>query len=291
MDLTLRNLAVPGGLLDAASHTGAGVREVALDLIDPFPGHPFLVLDDADMDELAMSIQRSGIREPVLLRPAGDGRFQLVSGHRRVHAASRLGLAGVPAVVVDMDDDEATVLMVDMNLHRSRLRISEQARAFAMRHKALLHQGRAGGSTRSALARESGRGEASVARLVRVAQLSDGLLSMVDEGRIPLRAALALCSLDETARDAVERVMTARPRAHISQRAAETLVSSDGSVDETVVEGTLDGAWQSRGMPATMRIPIAWIPDGLDGTDALEWVKRACDMLREQADGQGNGGL
>ena len=117
----------------------SGVSEIDANLLDEFAGHPYSVNDDEAMDDLVESIQRIGIATPLLVRPA-DGRYQIISGHRRAHAARIIGLDRVPAVVRDMDDDTAVITMVDSNKSRPNIPLSEQAKAMLMRHDAIMHQ-------------------------------------------------------------------------------------------------------------------------------------------------------
>lgn len=291
MDLGLRNAASLFGSPAASPRAAAdgGVEDVDESLIDPFPNHPFLVLDDGDMESLTESIARIGVREPLLARRGDDGRWELLSGHRRLHAARRAGLRTVPVVAVDVDDDEATVLMVDSNLTRSTLRVSERARAMAMRHRALLHRGRAdsSGDTRDRMAGESGMSGSTVARLVRLDRLCDDLLRMVDERRIPVRGALRLSDLDAGAQDVVARAMAADPGLHVGQRAADmirrTALEDPDSFDERTVT---DLCRPAHARAASMRISTGWIPDWVPDADMDGWVRRACELL---ADMESNG--
>lgn len=292
MDLGLRNAA---SLFGSASSPQAspegGVEDVDQSLIDPFPHHPFLVLDDADMDSLTESVARIGVREPLLARRSGDGRWELLSGHRRLHAARRAGLKTVPVVAVDVDDDEATVLMVDSNLTRSTLRVSERARAMAMRHRALLHQGRAdsSGDTRDRMAEEAGMSGSTVARLVRLDRLGDDLLRMVDDGRIPVRGALHLSDLDDRAQAVVARAMASDPGLHVGQHAAAMIrraaLEDPGSFYERKV---VDLCRPVRVRARSLKISTGWIPEYVPAASMDEWVRRACELLADmEANGSG----
>lgn len=292
MDLDLRNAA---SLFGSASSPQAspegGVEDVDQSLIDPFPHHPFLVLDDDDMDSLTESVARIGVREPLLARRSGDGRWELLSGHRRLHAARRAGLKTVPVVAVDVDDDEATVLMVDSNLTRSTLRVSERARAMAMRHRALLHQGRAdsSGDTRDRMAEEAGMSGSTVARLVRLDRLGDDLLRMVDDKRIPVRGALHLSDLDDRAQAVVARAMASDPGLHVGQHAAAMIrraaLEDPGSFDERKV---VDLCRPVRVRARSLKISTGWIPEYVPAASMDEWVRRACELLADmEANGSG----
>lgn len=286
MELGLRNAAsLFGPPSSAQTVPDDAVEMVEEKLIDPFPGHPFLVLDDEDMDSLAESVSRIGVREPLLARRRDGGRWELLSGHRRLRAARRAGLERVPVVAVDMDDDEATVLMVDSNLTRTRLRVSEKARAMAMRHRALLHQGRAdsSGDTRERMAEESGMSGTTVARLVRLDRLNDDLLHLIDDKRIPVRGALRLTDLNANAQDTIARALQADPGLHIGQHTADdirraALDDPDGFDERTVA----DLCRPVRLRAASMKISTAWIPEWVPATRMDEWVRRACELLAAQ---------
>lgn len=115
--------------------------EIDIRLIHPFKDHPFKVLDDDKMQDLVESIQANGVLSPVLLREAGRGQYEMISGHRRMHAAQLAGLETIPAIIREMSDDEATIIMVDSNIQREELLPSEKAFAFKMRMDAIKHQG------------------------------------------------------------------------------------------------------------------------------------------------------
>ena len=108
-------------------------EEIEISLIHPFKNHPFKVLDDQSMDELVDSIINQGVLSPVLVRPNGDGTYEMISGHRRMHAAKRAQLKKIPAIVMDLNDDESTIIMVDANLQREELLPSERAFSFKMK--------------------------------------------------------------------------------------------------------------------------------------------------------------
>ena len=117
------------------------IEEVNISLIDNFKNHPFKVLDNEEMRTLENSIQSNGLMEAVILRPKQDGRFEMISGHRRLMACKNLGLETIPSRIRDLTDDEAIIYMVDSNLHREKLLPSEKAYAYKMKYEALRHQG------------------------------------------------------------------------------------------------------------------------------------------------------
>ena len=187
---------------------GEKVREIALEAIEAFPGHPFKVADDEDMARLAESIAESGVLVPLTVRPFGDGMYGLVSGHRRKRAAEIAGLATVPCVVRCMGDDEATIAMVDSNLQRETILPSERAFAYSMRLEAMKRQGQRtdltcaqlahksdGRRSRDILAEELGVSKDKVQRFIRLTHLIPELLALVDEGRMKMLPAVEVSYL------------------------------------------------------------------------------------------------
>ncbi|KAF5068614.1 Nucleoid occlusion protein [anaerobic digester metagenome] len=170
----------------------------------PFERHPFQVQEDAAFEELTESVRSYGILSPLLARPKGEG-YELVSGHQRRLAAMKLGLEHVPVLVREMTDDESVVLMVDSNLQRENLLPSEKVFAYKMKLDALKHQGRAGLSqvatksgkidTASVIGAQSGESRDQVFRYIRLTNLVNPLLTMVDEGRIACSPAVELSYL------------------------------------------------------------------------------------------------
>ena len=117
-----------------------GTTDIEVEAIYPFENHPFKVLDDEKMDELVESIKTNGILTPVIVRPDDEGTYEMISGHRRLHAAKRAGLRKVPAIVKEVTDDEATIMMVDANVQREEILPSEKAFAYKMRYDAMKRQ-------------------------------------------------------------------------------------------------------------------------------------------------------
>lgn len=211
---------VPTAAAPVALPVGAGLGEgivetVPLEKIHTFPNHPFLVLENADLQQLADSIRDHGVQEPVTLRPANHG-YELLSGHRRCRAAELAGLTSVPAIIRPMTDDEATVYMVDANLHRPHILPSEKAKSYRMKMDALRHQGkRIGGESSESwsanqIAQDAGESSRQVYRYVRLSNLIDRFLEMVDNKEkkvtpnphdmvfvMPMNVALTLADLTE----------------------------------------------------------------------------------------------
>ena len=187
------------------------IYDIPLSEIDPFPRHPFKVRDDEDMMHLAESIQVNGIITPATVRRKENGRFELLSGHRRKRACEIAGLDTMRCEVVEMDRDEATVFMVESNFQRTTILPSEKAFAYKMRLEAMKRlPGRRAeikgapvgpqfGKSRTLLAGEVGESREQIRRYVRLTELIPQLLDMVDEGKIALRPAVEISYLPKSA--------------------------------------------------------------------------------------------
>lgn len=189
------------------------IRDIPLELIDDFPDHPFKVKLDEDMDQLVQSIKERGIITPVTLRPKEDGRYEIVSGHRRKKACELAGFETVKAEVREMTRDEAIILMVESNFQRSQILPSEKAFAYKMRLEAIKRQaGRPSKDnlvpvglnfSRVELSEQSGESQTQIQRYIRLTSLVPELLDLVDEGKIKMRPAVELSYLDEDSQRAV----------------------------------------------------------------------------------------
>ena len=193
------------------------IRDIPLELIDDFPDHPFKVRDDEDMMQLVESVKERGVITPATVRQKEDGRYELVSGHRRKRASELAGFETLRCEVVDLNRDEATILMVESNFQRSQILPSEKAFAYKMRLEAMKRQ--AGRPTknnlvpvgqnysREELAAQSGESQTQIQRYIRLTNLVPELLEFVDEGRIKMRPAVELSYLDEDCqRDVVDEI-------------------------------------------------------------------------------------
>ena len=199
----------------------ARIRDIPLELIDSFPDHPFKVRDDEDMTQLVESIKERGVITPATVRPKDDGRYELVSGHRRKRACELAGMDTLRCEVVELTRDEATILMVESNFQRSQILPSEKAFAYKMRLEAMKRragrpsknnsatvlQDYEGKTSREILAAESGESHEQVRKFIRLTNLVPELLQFVDEGRIKMRPAVELSYLDEDCqRDVVDEI-------------------------------------------------------------------------------------
>lgn len=192
------------------------IRDIPLTEIDDFPDHPFKVRDDEDMAQLVESVKERGIITPATVRQKEDGRYELISGHRRKRACELAGFETLRCEVVDLNRDEATILMVESNYQRSQILPSEKAFAYKMRLEAMKRQGQRTDLTSrpvgnklsvTQVADEVGDSERQIHRYVRLTNLVPELLDYVDEGRIKMRPAVELSYLDEDSqRDVVDEI-------------------------------------------------------------------------------------
>ena len=194
------------------------LMNIKLEKLHPFENHPYKVLDDDSMTELVESIKEYGILNRIIVRPIENNteEYEIISGHRRVHAADLLEMKEVPAVVHFIDRDEATVMMVDSNCHRENLTLMEKARSYRMKSDALSHQGKTLGQnvpkfednrTTAKIGNEAGDSYKTVQRLIRLTYLVPELQEYVDKGKMKMLPAYELSFLDEDAqRDIVDNI-------------------------------------------------------------------------------------
>ena len=192
-----------GSAADAAAKEQR--TEMPLSDLHPFEGHPFKVLDDELMGQTVESIKQIGVVSPLIVRPDPEGGFEILSGHRRLHAAQLAGLETVPVIVKEMDDDAAIIFMVDSNLQRENILPSERAFSYKMKLEAMKHQGERGDLTSAqvgpkswaaqVVAEEAGDSKSQVKRYIRLTNLIPEILDMVDEKKIAFNPAVELSYL------------------------------------------------------------------------------------------------
>lgn len=188
------------------------IREIPIDLIDNFPNHPFKVKDDEEMFKLVDSIKTNGVLTPAILRPKENGRYEMVSGHRRKRACELAQIDTIRCEVRDLTNDEATILMVESNYHRPEILPSEKAFSYKMRMEAMKRQGQRSDLTsvpvgqklsREELSTQTGDSQTQIQRYIRLTYLIPKLLDLVDEGSIKMRPAVELSYLNEDFQKAV----------------------------------------------------------------------------------------
>ena len=204
------------------------VQQIPIGELYPFKNHPFKVLDDESMQRTVESVEQYGVLSPLIARPRPEGGYEIISGHRRQHAAQLAGLDALPVIVRQMDDDAAVLLMVDSNLQRENILPSERAFAYKMKLEALKNQGARSDLTSAQLGRkletadivgqESGDSRNQVRRFIRLTNLVPELLDMVDEKKIAFNPAVELSYLDESQqRDFLEAMNDTQNAPSLSQ--------------------------------------------------------------------------
>ena len=207
------------------------VQQIPIGELFPFKNHPFKVLDDESMQRTVESVEQYGVLSPLIARPRPEGGYEIISGHRRQHAAQLAGLDALPVIVRNMDDDAAVLLMVDSNLQRENILPSERAFAYKMKLEALKNQGARsdltcgqfghkliGAKARDIVADESGDNARNVQRFIRLTSLIPELLDMVDEKKIAFNPAVELSYLDESQqRDFLEAMNDTQNAPSLSQ--------------------------------------------------------------------------
>ncbi len=212
----------------------ARAEHLPIEKLRPFEGHPFKVADNEEMDQLVESIVAQGVLTPLVVRPLENGEYEVISGHRRLHACKKAGVETIPALIMDMDRDAAAIALVDSNLHREHILPSEKAFAYKLKMDAIKHQGltcgQAGHKSRDTLSEgESGR---QVQRYIRLTNLIPGILQMVDDGRIALTPAVEISYLtNREQRELLETMECEDCTPSLSQAIQLKLLSQSGNLD------------------------------------------------------------
>lgn len=228
------------------------IYNIPLTEIDDFPDHPYQVRMDEDMTQLVESIKERGVITPVTLRKKEDGRYEMVSGHRRKKACELAGLETVKAEVKEMSRDEAIILMVESNLQRSTILPSEKAKAYKMRLDAIKRQGqrtdltsdpvgpKSGERSNQELSNAVGDSTSQIKRYIRLNELSPGLVNMVDEGKIAMRPAVELSYLSEQEQsDLLEAISYQDATPSLAQAIKMRQFSKEGKLSEEVIESIM----------------------------------------------------
>jgi len=214
------------------------VQEIPVDQLIPFKNHPFKVVDDEAMLRTVESISQYGILSPLIARPMGEGSYELISGHRRKHAAELAGISVVPVIVREMDDDAATILMVDSNLQRETILPSERAWAYRLKLEAMKRQGQRTDLTSAQLGpklstqqigEDSGVSKNTVKRFIRLTYLIPELLEMVDQKQLAFNPAVELSYLsEEQQNEFIEAMEYAQATPSLSQAQRLKKLAADG---------------------------------------------------------------
>lgn len=231
--------------------TGEQVVMIPVNQIHEFKNHPFKVLDDEDMRKTVDSIREYGVLVPVIIRPDGNGEYEMISGHRRRYASIMAGKKEVPAIIREMDDDTATILMVDSNLQREHILPSERAKAYKMKMEALKHQGKRTDLTScqvgtrlradEELAKQTGESARTVQRFVRLNNLIPELLDLVDEKKIAFNPAVEISYMkQEEQKEFYEAMEIAQTTPSLSQAQRLKKSSQEGNCTAELIERIMD---------------------------------------------------
>ena len=212
--------------------------QLPVEKLRPFEGHPFKVKDDAEMEQLTQSILTQGLLMPIAVRPIENSEYEVISGHRRLHACKKAGIETVPALIYALDRDAATIAMVDSNLHREKILPSEKAFAYKMKRDALSHQGKTSPQlgekllTVEKVGLDSGDSKNQVLRYIRLTELIPEILQMVDEGKIALTPAVELSYLTkQEQQDLLETMESEDCTPSLSQAIQMKRLSQSGELD------------------------------------------------------------
>ena len=225
------------------------IQRLALSDLVPFKDHPFRVVDDDRMMETVESVKDYGVLVPIIVRPLEDGHYEIVSGHRRKRACELAGIDDIPAIVRDLDDDEATIIMVDSNLQRENILPSERAKAYQMKLEAIKHQGERRDltcgqlghkfdqkKTREIIADEAGDSPRNVQRFIRLNSLEQPLMDKVDQGELAFTPAVELSYLKPQEQEWVHSALeTTQQTPSLSQAQRIKQESKEGTLTEKSV--------------------------------------------------------
>lgn len=262
---------------------------IAVDKLQAFEGHPYKVLDDDSMNELIDSIQDSGILQPLTVRPleGTEDKYEIISGHRRFHAAQKAGLKEVPAFIRPVSRDKAAIMLVDSNLHRERILPSEKAYAYKLKFEALEHQGRRNDLTSDHLGPKltvnmisDSDSATQVKRYIRLTNLIPELLDMMDEGKIALSVGVELSFLDDQLQ---YDVLNACEESDCTPSYAQAVRMHKAYTAGTLTcEGICKMLSEDKAnQRETVRIPLdrlkGRIPDSYNAKQRQEYILKACD--------------
>lgn len=260
------------------------IENIEITKLHPFEGNPYKVRDDADMESLEESISEQGIAMPLLVRPLEntEGEYEIISGHRRLFAARRLGLKEVPVIVYDISREDAIVMLVDSNLFREHVLPSEKAFAYKMKLEAMLHRGKAlcgqvGHKSRDNISEdESGR---QIQRYIRLTQLIGELLILVDEGKIAFTPAVELSFLTEhEQRTLLEHMVLNDCTPSLSQANRMKKLSQEGKLTSEEIQKIMSE--EKANQREMFKVPVSkiekYVPKG-NRKQLEDFVLKACE--------------
>ena len=273
------------------------IHDIPIELIDDFPDHPFKVKMDEDMDQLVESIKERGLITPVTLRPKEDGRYEIVSGHRRKKACEIAGLSVVKADVREMSRDEAIILMVESNLQRSVILPSEKAFSYKMRLEAMkrlpgrpeknwspVETNLSGKRSAAVMADDVGESRANIFRYIRLTELIPELLDLVDEGAIALRPAVELSYLTCDEQNMVyKQILDCDCTPSHAQAIRMRKFSEEGRLTDAVIESVMQE--EKPNQKEKIHIPYVqlrkFIPESVSYDDTRDYIMQALEFYQK----------
>jgi ParB family chromosome partitioning protein len=270
------------------------IHDIPIELIDDFPNHPFKVRMDEDMEQLVESIKERGLITPITLIPKEDGRYEIVSGHRRKKACEIAGLSVVKADIREMSHDEAIILMVESNLQRSTILPSEKAFSYKMRYEAMKRQGKRSDLTSTPVVSKlrsneelgAGNGESreQVRRYIRLTELIPDLLDLVDNGAIALRPAVELSYLTYDEQEIVfKQILECDCTPSHAQAIRMRKFSEDGRLNDAVIETIMQE--EKPNQKEKVHIPYVqvrkYIPENVKYEDTRDYIIQALEFYQK----------
>ena len=278
------------------------IYDIPLTEIDDYPDHPYQVRLDEDMDQLVESIKKQGVITPVTLRVKEDGRYEMVSGHRRKKACELAGLETVKAEIKELTRDEAIVLMVESNLQRSTILPSEKANAYKMRLEAMKRQGQrtdltsdpvggklAGKESAEIVGEKAGDSNTQVRRYIRLTELVPGLMNLVDEGKIAMRPAVELSYLPQKEQeDLLECISYQDATPSLAQAIKMREFSKEGKLSAEVIESIMQEQKPNQREKISFRADRLrqYIPPSVPPRQTEEYVLRALEFYQRHRERQ-----
>ena len=265
---------------------------IPVEKLRPFAGHPFKVKDDDEMNALIESIQTQGVLSPLIVRPIENTEeYEVISGHRRLHAAQKAGITEVPALIYALDRDAAAIAVVDSNLHREHVLPSEKAFAYKLKMEALSHQGKrtdltsdqVGPKLTAATISETDSAS-QVKRYIRLTYLIPEFLEKMDEGEIALSVGVELSYLDESSqREVLEQCAINDCTPSYSQAWRMHKADREGSLTTAVIQAIMSE--EKANQREMVKVPISRLrevlPQGLDAKKTEDFIIKACDYYRK----------
>ena len=268
---------------------------IPVEKLRPFAGHPFKVKDDEEMNTLIESIQTQGVLSPLIVRPIENtDEYEVVSGHRRLHAAQKAGITEVPALIYALDRDAAAITVVDSNLHREHILPSEKAFAYRMKLEAMSRQGHRSDLTSDQLGRkletaeiiaqQSDDSKSQVRRYIRLSYLIPEFLEKMDKGEIALSVGVELSFLDESSqREVLEQCEMNDCTPSYSQAWRMHKADREGTLTTAVIQTVMSE--EKANQRETVKVPISRLrgvlPQGLDAKKTEDFIIKACDHYRK----------